>query len=396
MEYLTDNNLISRYLSDESGLVGNAEGICFPKNEDEVAQSLHIAKLAEKTLTIQGGRTGFRGQAVPQGGYVLNLSKMDRISFFRFDPATRKGKVTVEAGVTLAALEQLLREKDPLRSWDDPESQCCWQCYLEADATLFFPPNPTENSATIGGVLATGATGSHDRTPGGSRSMASDVRRIGSVITACTLELTVYPEHTCGLLVFSSDYLSLWNFLTGLIRRFHSGVLGAEFFDCACSHLAQLHSDDIAALKQIPHFPAGAKAGLCMELAAPCEEDLFSLLEEILSTMEKAGLDPNLTIATTTRKETQQLLSIRHTLTEAANFLSLGLPKPILEQSLPAVNRDAYPSLLHRASDELATSGLPGVLFGQALAGTLHLRLLPSRKEQLQDCAHILAHLECR
>ena len=63
------------YLSDESKLTGWADAIAFPENEEELIAVLK--ENAGKPVTIQGAKTGLAGGAVPEGGLVLNLSRMN-------------------------------------------------------------------------------------------------------------------------------------------------------------------------------------------------------------------------------------------------------------------------------------------------------------------------------
>ena len=83
------------YLRDESRLIGRAESISFPASEAEVREVLRATAEAGIPVTVQGGRTGITGGAVPHGGHVLNLGRMDRILELRAagnpSPAPRLG-----------------------------------------------------------------------------------------------------------------------------------------------------------------------------------------------------------------------------------------------------------------------------------------------------------------
>jgi len=70
------------YLDDEShSFDGVAEKIIFPSTEAEVAAIMRSAYESEIPVTIQGGRTGLTGAAVPLGGIALNLEKMNQLSY---------------------------------------------------------------------------------------------------------------------------------------------------------------------------------------------------------------------------------------------------------------------------------------------------------------------------
>ena len=127
------------YLIDESKFTGNAESISFPKNEEEIIEILKEMKEKGTPVTIQGGKTGIVGSAVPLGGHIMNLSYMNSVKGYEIlDDET--GLITVEPGINLIDLK-----KEILR--------------IFKEKALFWPPEPTETSATVGGICATNAQG---------------------------------------------------------------------------------------------------------------------------------------------------------------------------------------------------------------------------------------------
>jgi len=105
-----------------------------PKTAEDVAAILRLANEHKIPVTPRGGATGLCGGCVPSsGGIVLSLEKMNRI--LEIDPNNQMA--VVEAGVTLLDFEQS----------------------IEA-AGFYFPPHPGEESAMIGGMIATNAGGS--------------------------------------------------------------------------------------------------------------------------------------------------------------------------------------------------------------------------------------------
>ena len=67
------------YLRDESRRTGSADSIAFPKCGDDVRAQLCSAQADGLDVTIQGARTGIAAGAVPNGGHILNLSRMNRM-----------------------------------------------------------------------------------------------------------------------------------------------------------------------------------------------------------------------------------------------------------------------------------------------------------------------------
>ncbi|WP_461207848.1 FAD-binding oxidoreductase [Clostridium sp. DL1XJH146] len=122
------------YLQDESKMKGQGDSISFPKTKEEVVEIVKELASLDVPITVQGGKTGICGGAVPMGGHIMNLTNMNNID--ECEKIENRYFIKVQPGVTLEELDKkLYREK------------------------LFWTPQPTETSATIGGVIATGARG---------------------------------------------------------------------------------------------------------------------------------------------------------------------------------------------------------------------------------------------
>jgi D-lactate dehydrogenase (cytochrome) len=141
------------YLRDESRLIGSAEQIAFPKEEQEVLSLLASTAARGQLVTVQGARTGICGGAVPQGGAVFNLSRMNRVLAIRRDPDREGFVLRVQPGVLLSELNDWLAQRElPVTSWDGESLQALEA--LRAADPLFFPPDPTETGASLGGMAA--------------------------------------------------------------------------------------------------------------------------------------------------------------------------------------------------------------------------------------------------
>ncbi len=146
------------YLKDESRSVGYAQYISFPKNEDEIKLAIKKAEEMDIPLTVQGARTGISAGAVPEGGLVLNLSKMDQVTGMRFCPEEQAFFLTCQPGIVLSTLREKIQNKDfPTAGWTE-ESLAAYELFNDSQE-WFFPPDPTETSATIGGMIACNASG---------------------------------------------------------------------------------------------------------------------------------------------------------------------------------------------------------------------------------------------
>ena len=88
------------YLKDESQLRGAADSISFPESEAEIGNILQVMRKNQMPVTIQGGKTGVVGSAVPASGHIMNLSRMNKVKSF-FAAGEGEAYLKVEPGVTL-------------------------------------------------------------------------------------------------------------------------------------------------------------------------------------------------------------------------------------------------------------------------------------------------------
>lgn len=163
------------YMRDESRITGKADSISFPTNEAELKRVLE--KLAESTeaITVQGARTGLTGGAVPMQGHVINLSKMNRITGLRFDSDKDCYFLRVEPGVLLSEVNAAISKLEFDTSAWSAESLEALKL-LKASKSRFFSPDPTETSATIGGMVSCNASGAKSFKYGATRNHIESLR----------------------------------------------------------------------------------------------------------------------------------------------------------------------------------------------------------------------------
>ncbi len=127
-------NIEEKYLSDNLfRKKGSAAALVFPVSTQEVSQVMKYAYENNIPVTPRGAGTNLVGSTVPHGnGIVLDLSKMDKVLEIDKDNFT----ATVEPGVILEDFQKL----------------------VEAQG-LFYPPDPGEKRASIGGNISTNAGG---------------------------------------------------------------------------------------------------------------------------------------------------------------------------------------------------------------------------------------------
>jgi FAD/FMN-containing dehydrogenase len=117
-----------------------------PADESAVAAALGQACAAGVGVTIAGAGTGVTGARVPFGGWVLSLEKLTRLE--------------VHPGFAIAGAGVLLRD---LHAAAQQSGQ-------------FYPPDPTETGASIGGNIATNASGSRSFRYGATRRWVTRLR----------------------------------------------------------------------------------------------------------------------------------------------------------------------------------------------------------------------------
>ena len=205
------------YMRDESRKTGNADSISFPKSEPEIIEIMKRCHKENKKVTIQGARTGITAGAVPQGGHILNLTGMNKILGLRYDSERDIFYVTVQPGVLLSDLRKTITNKDfdtkvwkafgakerkdfdtkewkdsDTEGWKDIDSGSLQEQSLKAleimkdSAAYFFPPDPTETSASIGGMVACNASGACSYHYGPTRNYMEGLRVVlpdGSTIS---------------------------------------------------------------------------------------------------------------------------------------------------------------------------------------------------------------------
>lgn len=155
------------YLRDESRSIGNADTISFPKSHKEVVNIVKNMSNQNIPITIQGSRTGLAAGSVPYGGHVINLSKMDRVLSMRKDE-NDVFFLNVQSGLVLSQLKDNIKNKKfNISEWDE-ESIKAYQTFLQSHE-MFFSPDPTETSASIGGMVACNASGARSYLYGPTR-----------------------------------------------------------------------------------------------------------------------------------------------------------------------------------------------------------------------------------
>lgn len=169
------------YLRDESRKTGFARGIAFPRTTQEVSNIVSTASQLNLPITIQGARTGISGGAVPEGGIIISLAHMKKTWPVQGDITTQK-TIRVEAGFTLIELRRLLNTIEN----DNPSDTKRW----------LFTPDPTETTASLGGMAACNASGACSYAYGAMRNHVTAITVV--LANGDILELRRGSQTACG------------------------------------------------------------------------------------------------------------------------------------------------------------------------------------------------------
>lgn len=172
------------YLKDESRFTGKASSISFPETEDEIKQILNYIKKKNIPITIQGSRTGITGGAVPYNGHIMNLSRMKNILALRKDDALSQFYVTLQPGVLLSEINANIFNKDfNTKEWNE-KSKSAYSLFRNT-GMFFFPPDPTETSASLGGMTACNASGASSLLYGPTRNYIEAIHLVFPDTSSC-------------------------------------------------------------------------------------------------------------------------------------------------------------------------------------------------------------------
>jgi len=167
------------YLTDESRMDGGkADSIVFPHSEQQVSAILSDAWKKDIPVTISAARTGIVGGCIPMGGTLISLERLQKIIGFRIDKPRGLIYLRVQPGLSLEDLKERLDNQklaDLLTDETIAKNPDFMAFNQESDA-WFYPVDPTEWTAHIGGTVATNASGGRSFRYGQTRSHVSRLR----------------------------------------------------------------------------------------------------------------------------------------------------------------------------------------------------------------------------
>lgn len=373
------------YARDESRSRGWAESISFPTDEDEVRAVLRALAAEGVPVTVQGARTGLAAGAVPAGGHIMNLSRMNRYLGLRKDGEGRF-YLRVQPGVVLLDLRKHLSARDiPASGWD-VASRAALDAFAQAPVQM-FPTDPTEASACLGGMAACNASGARSYRYGAMRGHVSGLRLVladgdvlalrrgearacGRALTLTTeggrtiaVELPSYRMPACknasgyyvadvmdaiDLIIGSDGTLGVitelelelmpapavtWGvscFLTEerqaldatcALRERLSCASAIEYFDHAALEILRAQRASGAAFASLVEPPEGAGCCLFVELECASEDEAMAELSLVGEVLAAVGGSERDTWVARTDTDREALTFFRHAVPESVNML---------------------------------------------------------------------------
>ncbi len=339
-----------------------------PASAEEVSLVMRLADEKRIPVTPRGGATGLCGGCVPiHGGIVLSLERMNRL----LEVDVKNQMAVVEAGVTLGEFARAVEE-----------------------AGLSFPPHPGDESAMIGGLIATNAGGSRAIKYGGIRNYVRGLEVVlprgpiltlgGKLIKSSTgynlLHLMVGSEGTLGIIT-----RAIIQVLPGA-RLTRSLVIPFEELENAIESVPAILDQKVMPLavefmeaeviritedflrKRWP--VAAGKTYLLVILDGASETEIDRESEAVAEVcLEQGGVD--VFVADTAKKQ-ETVLEIRSKIYEAIKSHTVE----ILDISLPRAEIPAHVRRVQEVAKELDI-WLP--TFGHAADGNVHTHIMRAR-----------------
>ncbi|MCK5065217.1 MAG: FAD-binding oxidoreductase [Candidatus Fermentibacteraceae bacterium] len=407
-------------LTDESNLAGAwCDKAAWPETKEEVQEFVRNSAKEGVPITVSGGLTGIAGGALPEGGAVVSTSCMKKIEH------EDNGLIIAEAGVTFEELQRFISS---------------------TAGQFFYPPDPTEETASIGGTIATDASGADSFLYGSTREwiqklelvlpsgklleierdqyrfedlmcMHPDIGTlilpklsrkqppknaagyymhpdmdlidlfIGSestlgLITRAWLRLAPVPPFLFDLTVFPEDFISFWNLFENLLNTDDSLRIRA---------IEMMDDRCIDFIRShpgdFPPPPENAHCALLLRAEACNDDQLDEALTAMDETLEKSNVSSETAWGGFEPSEQQKIRDFRHALPESVNHLISEARRecPSIHKlgSDGAVEPSKLREYYFRTREILEERNLPFVIFGHAGQGHIHANALPHNLKEL-------------
>ena len=394
------DEIYHEYLKDESKLRGAADSISFPESETEIGNILQVMRQNRMPVTIQGGKTGVVGSAVPSRGHIMNLSHMTKVKSF-FIAEEGEAFLKVEPGITLIELRKAIDR-------------------LETPKAFFWPPDPSESTATVGGIASTDAKGICFHLYGKSVSYVSGIRVMNAegsirdlergqdavvingeskdlldvylggegmygVITELTLRLIPKPREIWGIGFFfegREDGMSFSDQLKATSFEVQGAQIAAiEYLDHTIINALERHKNNMTKVKHIPDIATHISAMVYVEIHGDQEEAVEEIAAALMMIGSSFNGDPDQTWAFAGEPEIDKMRNFLHAAAETAilHIEKVRSEDPrITKLGIDiSIEGDGLKTLVSRIEKTLQKENLKACYLGHIGSGRLHIDILP-------------------
>jgi len=234
-EGLVTNDARTPFLKERRGLYhGSCLAVVQPGTTEEVAAVVSLCSSRNISITPQSGNTGLCGGAVPDGGIIINLGRMNRVR----ELDALNGTMTVEAGCILENLQKIALEVDMLLSLSCPARD---ECQIGGNiSTNLGGTNVLRYGNTRDVVLGVEVVLPSGEIWHGLRGLRKDnggydlkhlyIGAEGTlgVITAATIRLYPRPRKQQTAMVATADITELMNVFSTVRGQFVENLVGFE------------------------------------------------------------------------------------------------------------------------------------------------------------------------
>jgi D-lactate dehydrogenase (cytochrome) len=400
----TSKESIAPYLRDASNYSGGkAEEVFIPENIDELVS---VLKHDLRPVTISGAGTGLTASRIPSEGIIISLEQFNELGTAKND------EIWLGPAVTLLNLQEHLKNT----SW-------------------FYPPNPTETNASIGGTLATNASGSRSYKYGVTRNFVNavdcvlaDGRRVrvkrghkisdplhlddGSEIGFPEIKYTspnckntagyyVQPEMDwLDLFIGSDGTLGIFvNIALKLLPRPDAFLSGVLFFEkeefcweltskiksttfvspCSLEYFDRFSLELLRA--KYPNIPIQAEAALFFEEDVTDGKNYDAMLEVWIEFLTDNNILMDESWFAQDQKDVQIFHEFRHQIPMLVNEKNSRAGREKIGTDM-AVPDKCFADMMTFYNKTLFGKGLPYVIFGHLGDNHLHINLLPDFSQQ--------------
>lgn len=412
-----DPDAIRTYCEDSSNLKGgHAESVVLPETIEDLSLLVRSANSGKIPLTVSGGGTGTTGSRIPFGGTVVSMERFNMIH----EVSNKTMSARLESGVMVEDLK----------------------CACEHEG-LFYTSHPTEKTASVGGTVATNASGSRSFKYGPTRKYVKRLkmvlatgdifdikrgeRRISRADSKIVLDggreidipIPAYeiPNIKNSAGYFAKDGMDLIDLFIGqegtlsiitevelelvkkpskilscfvFFRSEEGSWLFAEDAKAARDALSIEYFDSNAVrllrLKD-KNVPEWAMAAIFFEQEATDEnEDGF--LKKWLKLISKHGASPDDTWVAMNEKEQDRFTKLRHYIPESINdnVRKSGYQKLSTDIAVPS---ESFMGMMNFYRDTFERAKISHVIFGHIGESHVHVNLLPQSYEELDAAKDI-------